>query len=283
MAKIILSNANRSILSHDLVGETANDLEVDFIVTTEPNLRTAARGDWWADAVGDVAISNVSGRLGWHLLHRGEGILAVALPDFVLIAGYVSPNINIGDFVQYINDLQRVIQRAPSRPILLGDFNCKSILTGSSYTNARGRIFIDMMMTTGLICLNDCTYTYEARGHRSVLDLTLVDGRWNPSVFSWSVLESETGSDHLATLLVMEGARPSTSATARFRFSPRQVEVVVNKIARTLSDGRIVTPQVLQESIITELSRVPQFGGGRHPVYWWTCEIADQRSVTILA
>ncbi|XP_075217893.1 uncharacterized protein LOC142322701 [Lycorma delicatula] len=281
MISIILSNASRSILSHDLVGETARELNVDIVITTEPNLGTAARHDWLADAVGDVAITIISNRIGWQLHHRGKGILAIILPNFVLVAGYVSPNIGIAEYELYIDEIQRVILQSPKRAVVMGDFNCKATIAGSSYTNRRGQIFTEMMMATDMICLNDDSYTFEARGHRSVLDLTLVDNSWDPSHYQWRVLRSKTGSDHFATIFSFDGIRPVIGRTPKPpRLSKRQVEVVVDKVARKLMDGREVTPflqelingirpfLILQELIVTEMARIPQNIRVYQPAYW---------------
>ncbi|XP_075210240.1 uncharacterized protein LOC142317567 [Lycorma delicatula] len=188
--------------------EIARNERMDIVVTTEPNYRTAARHNWLADASGDVAIHNVSNKLGWQLLYRGDGILAVLLPDMVLVSGYISPNITLDTFEQYIFELTGVLQRATKRIVLMGDFNCKVTLAGSNHTNRRGEIFGNMMMAVGLVCLNDNSCTFEARGHRSVLDLTLINSRWDPSLFQWRVLREETASDHFVTLMTMKEALP---------------------------------------------------------------------------
>ncbi|XP_075213826.1 uncharacterized protein LOC142320032 [Lycorma delicatula] len=175
------------------------EIDVDLLVITEPNRIEAARHVWTTDTAGDVAVRSYSNRIGWQLHHRGEGILAIILPNFVLVAGYVSPNIGIAEYELYIDEIQRVILQSPKRAVVMGDFNCKATIAGSSYTNRRGQIFTEMMMATDMICLNDDSYTFEARGHRSVLDLKLVDNSWDPSLYQWRVLRSETGSDHFAT------------------------------------------------------------------------------------
>ncbi|XP_075223897.1 uncharacterized protein LOC142325752 [Lycorma delicatula] len=177
MPRLLLSNANRSCLSHDLVGVIDTEIEADLVITKESNRNVAARHDWIADTTGDVAIKNCSNRHAWQLHRRDEGILSIILTEFVLVAGYVSPNIVLEDYKTYIDRLMGIIMQAPKRVILMGDFNCKAIIAGSDYTNNRGQIFADMMIVTGLVCLNDGTHTFEARGHRSVLDLTLVNNR----------------------------------------------------------------------------------------------------------
>ncbi|XP_075210256.1 dynein heavy chain 2, axonemal kl-2 [Lycorma delicatula] len=195
-----------------------------------------ARQDWWADTAGDVAVKNVSNKYGWQLHYWGEGMIAVVLPGMVLIAGYVSPNVDLDIYEQYINELQGVVVRSPRRVVLLGDFNCKTTAAGSNYTNRRGEIFTDMMVMTGLFCLND---TYEAyEDHRSVLDLTLVDNRWDPTMFQWCVMRAETASDHYATLLVMKDTLTCNVDIHRpLHLTDRQVDIIVDRISSKLQEA----------------------------------------------
>ncbi|XP_075213775.1 uncharacterized protein LOC142319981 [Lycorma delicatula] len=274
-----MTNANRSRLSHDLVGATAMEVEADLLIITDPNRIEAARHVWTADIAGDVAIRSYSNRCPWQLHHREEGILAITLAEFLLVAGYISPNIVLEDFKTYIDRLTIIIIQAPIRVILMGDFNCKAIIAGSQYTNNRGQIFTNMMMATGLICLNDGTHTFEARGHRAVLDLSLVDSRWDAHTFHWCVLESDTGSDHRATLLVMDNSQsPAHASSKPPRLNGWQIDTVVNRTAAKLINSNELTPLVLQNIITEETTRIHQSVNRKHPVYWWSPEIALQRN-----
>lgn len=134
-----------------------------------------------------------------------------------------------------------------------------------------------MMMAVGWVCLKDNSYTFEARGHRSVLDLTLIESRWDPSLFQWRVLREQTASDHFVTLMTMKEALPPIACPRGYpRFTSGQINKIVDRAAKKLSDCRVVTPSVLQDIIIGEMARIP-LSNTRRPVYWWNAGISEQR------
>ncbi|XP_075232296.1 uncharacterized protein LOC142330734 [Lycorma delicatula] len=174
-----------------------------MIIITEPNIYEAAKTGWMADTVGDVVIKNMSGRLVLSFKTRTEGFV-VAETDCTIIAGaYVSPNISIGDYEKYLDSIHRIVSCESKKVIMMGDFNCKSRLAGSSYNNRKGELLADLMESLGYYCINDNTPTFEARGHCSVLDLVIIDGRWGSDQYEWRVLDQDIASDHFAVKLIM--------------------------------------------------------------------------------
>lgn len=158
------------------------------MVTIEPNRYTTPKSEWCADAIGNVAIQNVSGMWGWQLFYRGEGILAVELSGFLLTGAYISPNCNLPEFEAYMGRLHGIVARSDKKVILVGNINSKVIVAGSSYTNRCCDSLVEFMMTAGLFCLNNNTPMYEARGLRSVLELTILGNKWDRSRCSWRVV-----------------------------------------------------------------------------------------------
>ncbi|XP_075236525.1 uncharacterized protein LOC142333388 [Lycorma delicatula] len=165
-------------MSHDLVSELVIEQRADLLIITEPNKYLVARSGWMVDTNGDVAIMDVSGRIAWRLTSRSGGMLAVESDSTLAIGAYVSPNCDINEFTRRLDIIQGVVNNARKKVIILGDFNSKAIAAGSAYTNRRGEILTDMMRAISCLCVNDGTPTYEARGHSSVLDLTIdkIDG-----------------------------------------------------------------------------------------------------------
>ncbi|XP_075228209.1 uncharacterized protein LOC142328386 [Lycorma delicatula] len=169
---------------------------------------------------------------------------------------------------------------APKSTIVVGDFNCRTVAAGAGSSNNRGLALEELLGTTGLVCINDGSPTFYARGHSSILDLVLIDGRFPPDMVRMQDLQVETASDHLAVSVEIH----DTETHARnqhlcFRLSERQIETIVRKVATKITDGRPVTPDTLQQIMITELARLPERATRHHPVYWWSSDIADQRRV----
>ncbi|XP_075213635.1 uncharacterized protein LOC142319848 [Lycorma delicatula] len=154
-------NANRSMMSHDLVSELVIEQRADLLIITEPNKYLVARSGWVVDTNGDVAIMDVSGRIAWRLTSRSGGMLAVESDS--TLAMCLSPNCDIHEFTRRLDIIQGVVNNARKKVIILGDFNSKAIAARSEYTNRRGEILTDMMGEISCHCVNDGTPTYEAR------------------------------------------------------------------------------------------------------------------------
>ncbi|XP_075228110.1 uncharacterized protein LOC142328290 [Lycorma delicatula] len=152
------------------------------------------------------------------------------------------------------------------------------VMAGSSYTNRRGQILTDLLETTGCHCINDGTPTYVARGHQSVLDLTIVDNRWKSEQYDWMVLLDDIASDHCATILDLRDAN-----FERMEYPPlpsflaKQIELIVNRTADRLKDRQQQTPEALSNIIKQEIDRVASNAARRRNVYWWTTEIGNMR------
>ncbi|XP_075217825.1 uncharacterized protein LOC142322632 [Lycorma delicatula] len=131
---------------------------------------------------------DVSGNIAWSLKYRTKGIVAIETTSALIVGVYVSPNVEHIVFISFMDRLQRIIVNTDKRLILLGEFNSKSIAAGSNYTNRRGEVLDDLMETARCHCINDNAPTYKARGHSSVLDLTILDNRWRSDQWEWKVL-----------------------------------------------------------------------------------------------
>ncbi|CAC5405317.1 unnamed protein product [Mytilus coruscus] len=115
---------------------------------------------------------------------------------------YRPPNQNIK-----FNDYQEVLHNLSDNIVLLGDFNSRSSMWGSSTTDSNGNIIEKVIDQNNLIILNDGTGTFQTvTGNRTQIDLTLVSASLaNDS--QWSVLDDKLGSDHFPDLTVLN-AKP---------------------------------------------------------------------------
>ena len=101
-----------------------------------------------------------------------------------------------------IPNLNQLILQLPKPFLLLGDFNGHSPLWGSPEHNPRGKHIEKFITDSDLFLYNDNspTYIHPATGTPSHLDLSLCDPPLSTH-FSWSVLDSLSGSDHFPILL----------------------------------------------------------------------------------
>ncbi|XP_075210270.1 uncharacterized protein LOC142317599 [Lycorma delicatula] len=274
MLKTLLVNVNRSQLLHDLVSELVRELKIDFLMVTEPNVYVAARTGWMADTGGDVAFTDVSGRIAWRFANRGKCYIVLETDFAIVIGAFVSPNCDFCEFTIFIDNIHRVVTSTSKRMILIGDFNCKSVMTGSNYNNRRGELLAEFMEITGCHCVNDSTVTFEARGHSSVLDLTILDNRWNNEQWSWGVLSNDIASDHYATYLNINDPEFRVNEKPPLpRITSDQISEIVENTVTKFVNLENRTPEALTNIIHHEMDRVGRKGARKFSVYWWTEEI----------
>ncbi|XP_075217796.1 uncharacterized protein LOC142322605 [Lycorma delicatula] len=261
-------------MSHDLVSELVIQQRADLLIITEPNKYLVARSGWMVVTNGDVAIMDVSGRIAWRLTSRSGGMWAVESDSTLAIGAYVSPNCDIHEFTRRLDIIQGVVNNARKKVIILGDFNSKAIAEGSAYTNRRGEILTDMMGAISCHCVNDGTPTYEARGHSSVLDLTIIDDRWSREHWDWRVLPHDVASDHHATMITLKGSDYVTREKMPYSsFTKEQIEIIIDRTAERIINIENLTPVALTNVIRQEMGRVAHRRANRHSVYWWNMEI----------
>ncbi|XP_075220705.1 uncharacterized protein LOC142324024 [Lycorma delicatula] len=138
MYRTLFANVNRSILAHDLIARVVVEREVDFLAVAKPNRYEAAKSCWIADTQGDVAIMVINHNIHWRLRFRGRGVVALENETVMIVGVYVSPNIELAEFTRFLDILQGLTTNSPKRLLMLGDFNSKMVMAGSSYMNRRG-------------------------------------------------------------------------------------------------------------------------------------------------
>ncbi|XP_075210366.1 uncharacterized protein LOC142317705 [Lycorma delicatula] len=273
-------NANRSALSHDLVNELAMKDDTDLLVITEPNIHESAKAGWIVDTVGDVILRNFSGRVALNFKSRDEGVLVVEMDTVVVAVAYVSPNISIQDYGRFLDSIHTILTREARKFILLGDFNCKLTLAGCTYNNRRGELMADLIESLGGYCINDGTSTFVARGHRSILDLVIIDGRFLRYQFELTVLDDDISSDHFPLRLIFKDS--NYTAVDRLicsRPTTQQIERIVDKVTERIQNMTELTPELVTVIIQREMDKEMRKSNTRRHVYWWNNEIMRFREI----
>ncbi|XP_075210511.1 uncharacterized protein LOC142317847 [Lycorma delicatula] len=183
-------------------------------------------------------------------------------------------------FQQKLLSLQQLMTRSRKRTVVLGDFNCRTALAGGTTSNARGRVLEELLEATGASCMNEGTATYCARGHESILDLVLVEGRLNINTIDFAILNEEIGSDHKA-ISVTIGDHPT--GTRQIHINHRSIDFQIHRVIRNAANKIMncaqIEPVIFQDIIKEEMAKIPQNNNRHLPINWWSPEIEDQRKI----
>lgn len=80
---------------------------------------------------------------------------AVSFAQLVIVSGYISPNSTREEFLEYLDELDEIIDRMREHPMLIGgDFNSKSTLWGSNRTDGRGALVEEWAAQNDLRLIN---------------------------------------------------------------------------------------------------------------------------------
>lgn len=285
--KIIQVNLNRSRNAHDLLDATAYAAKADLLLVSEPNRGVAARGDWLSDVARDAAIRVISKETKVVRSGSGQGYAWAELDEMVVVSVYLSPNDSLQEMVDSLDSLSDFCHQQTKGLLIGGDFNAKSPAWTGGPADRRGRVVMDFAGSLDLTLLNDgVTPTWEARGLRSIIDLTFASVGIARKVQQWRVLDDETLSDH--RYIAVEIATETRGGTQpyrppRWRYKPEAKESL--RAALQTSCATVRNVEELAEGLVAacrnSLSQVRT--GGRRPAYWWTDGIADLRRACVTA
>lgn len=275
--------------------------------------------NWIADLDGATAITWTSASSAPGVpLDRGRGFVAVEWARIAVVAVYVSPNIGLDAYGDFLDGVGECVRRClPRQALVLGDFNAHSTQWGNPNTNSRGRMLTDWAAGLGLVLANrGSASTCVAWRGSSVVDVTWTTPELFRRIHDWRVAEGmETLSDHLYILMEVapETAQADNDDDARrrgenrsrppprWRLKERDKDLL--RAAATVSawswDARRTTGAASSlESVDEEAEELRRrmsaacdasmprsVPGGRRDrrVYWWTPEIAELRASCVRA
>jgi len=201
MAKRLLqANLNHSTAAQDLCYQNTVEWSIDLVIAAEPYF-VPDSPNWLGDEDGLVAIFNAdgTGSLSFSLLGRGQGYVAATWGEIVVVGAYCSPNANLPEFDELMDNIENVIRPVRHRPIIVaGDLNAKSDAWGSPVTNERGRALVEWAHLLHLDTLNQGReYTCVRHNGASIVDVTFGNPAAARRIREWQVLGGEeTLSDH---------------------------------------------------------------------------------------
>lgn len=300
--RFLQGNLNHCAGAQDLFLQSMLEWSIDVAVAAEPYY-VPTRNNWAGDTDGMVAITVSASQQGLPFVvkERGSGFVTVTWGEMALIGVYFSPNKNLAELEEFLDELGAAVGRAGSNKILiLGDFNAKSTAWGSPRTDVRGEEVEDWMVTSGVVILNrGSTNTCVRQQGGSIVDLSFASPALASCVENWRVVdELETLSDHLyirfeiSSSHVGVAGQPSMNHVVFPRWTLAQLDrdlLVEASIVQCWSSGtQSVEPlgvdaealrlrDVLTAVCDAAMPRVKRRPPKRE-VYWWSSEISDLRA-----
>lgn len=116
-----------------------------------------------------------------------------------MVACYISPNVDDGEYSYFLNELDTVISELEHhRTVIAGDFNAKNKMWGARLTNSRGEKVARWAASKDLRLLNvGNNPTCVRHNGDSVVDLSCSTADIHYCISGWQVLDEFTYSDHL--------------------------------------------------------------------------------------
>ncbi|XP_026328173.1 uncharacterized protein LOC113236356, partial [Hyposmocoma kahamanoa] len=124
---------------------------IQVAVIAEPYF-VPPRDNWASDKEDTVTIisQTSAGSPPLENVARGNGCVAAALGEIVVVGVYFSPNKPLSEFERFLVELGNMIGQCHPHPVLvLGDLNAKSLAWGSSVTDARDEELEEWVLATG--------------------------------------------------------------------------------------------------------------------------------------
>ncbi|CAL1685118.1 unnamed protein product [Lasius platythorax] len=186
-------------------------MDVGLLIISEPNV-VPTSDNWFASRDGHAAIFCDIDRLRMRcrLAKQGTEYVAVCCGPYLIISIYISPSIGLPNFNAVLDDLSDAFSNRADRIIIGGDFNAKSYLWGSLYTDSRGRLLASWAAERDLRTANtgNTPTCVRPRGS-SIVDITWTSPDLLPFIKNWCVkVDIESLSDHLYISFTLDTARP---------------------------------------------------------------------------
>lgn len=139
MNSLIQINLNRSFRAYDLLQQTMIESGTGIAAISEPPF-ASNKANWFHSKSGLAAIYYRPKLLPKMptLIYQGNDVVATRIGDIDLVSCYISPNIPRGEFLEFLDELNVALTHLSNKILVCGDFNSKSKLWGSPYSDERG-------------------------------------------------------------------------------------------------------------------------------------------------
>jgi len=282
--KILQINIDKKQIALDLLHQFVREQNTDIVLGQEPGKRipTAAIVDKLKNCFIWIPKNNKN------ITHKiiRNGIVGVEIKGTLYISCYFSPNKTIEEFETFLEDLENIIRVSSSPVVVGGDFNAKSGMCGSLKTDGRGDKLEEIILSNGLVCLNDGKITFSNANGSSLIDLTLVSDRVFSCIAEWEVLHAiDSGSEHSYITFNVKQQQQKTiepdNLPKGWILTPTGKERLAVGLEREKIPTAMTEAHELVESISSccdkYLKQKKELNTKYKPVYWWSKEIEVKR------
>lgn len=222
----------------------------------------------------------------------GYGLIA-------LVSCYVSPNIDIEEYQQFLEELADCLGDLEGMEIILsGDFNARSKLWGERRTTDRGELLEQWVNRFDMRLMNEGNSPTCIRPQgMSIVDLTWVTAGLTEKVTEWKILEDETLSDHVCISYKL--VTNATGSTIRNTFDEEFPRWILKNMDRDCFEEMIqaglwsnrerkegpvdVWAEHLKDMVTKACDAVAKRvkAPGRRNKFWWNRQVAEARRKAI--
>ncbi|XP_015609342.1 uncharacterized protein LOC107274591, partial [Cephus cinctus] len=282
--------------AQDLVLQTAREEGADVLLLSEHN-RSGGPDKWSENETASAAIVVLNSEVPTRPGGCGEGFVWRWIDNIRAYSCYFSPNVDSETYASGLDQLEASIRSASGDIYVAGDFNAKNVMWGSTVTDSRGLLLMEMAARLGLLVLNrgsTPTWSRPHTGSASVIDVIFANERLARCTLQWMVSDRVTLSDHRYIIFKnRHGARDCNKVPAAPRgwnakrmnkaaFGMRIREEAVRICTQKPADPVSVMIAAIGHSCDSSMPRRVR-RTSRRPVFWWSQTIADLRSVCLRA
>lgn len=205
---------------------------------------------------------------------------------FIVYGCYISPNIDLAQFSDFLRKLRIDMQKHDKEIVIGGDFNAKSGIWGSKKEDKRGEMLAEWLAEEDLVVHNKGNVPTFIRGKsESFIDVTFSTKKIAKQIENWKVLEEESLSahQHITFEIALKNRKiPKMSNSPGWRIKKENLPKMTLELKKLLSMRQDYVMSAAEISgAITEACN-KSFGKKRghptkRPVYWWTEEVAQTR------
>lgn len=284
MISILQINLDRSVAAHDLVDITVVDKKIDIVLISEPNKNHVVKGGWFMDKNRDSAIKVYNKKIKVYDAGSGEGFVWVAVGDLQIFSVYISPNVPLHRFINFLDGLKvALINSKYNKVIVGGDMNAKSFSWGSTREDDRGTTLAEWSVEMRMEIVNrGDTPTFVRGEYSSLIDVTLSTRNMYTKIVNWRVSDEENMTDHqyiFYDILDMNPERNKENQEIKWKYNEKRKERCQEEIKKKINEECTNPEQCIEmlQNICENIFRKRRGGDCKTPVYWWNQEIAEKR------
>jgi hypothetical protein len=277
MTKFLQINVNRCRAAQALVTKTADDFDIDFILSEQ---NQSYDRSWFQEQLGNSAIVNHSNRDVDETGTPEQGFTWIKTPNIRLYSCYWTPRPDIVAFEDFIWRLEMSIYDEGCEEIVCGDFNAYHTLWGCRTNDRKGELLVDTIQLLGMfICNRGTEPTFQSGVWSSIVDLTFAIPRIASTIINWKVIDTTSLSDHnyifFSTTMFQE---IHTQQSSTIKISPEKLTSYLqqNPLPINLENDNIdELAQYLTKNILSICGTTQQKCSTKkkRSVYWWSPDL----------